>query len=116
MFLKVEVAGVPDSEWWGYTVGPLGRMVPGQCEAGEAAEQNWVGIHMLPGAQPGTCIAGCIAGDLESYFVSWGLSLFLSLSLRRANTHFPSNQVEQLLPFCSIRFFINTKGMLYKYL
>lgn len=95
MFLKVEVAGVPDNEWWGYAAGPLGRMVPGQCEAGEAAEQNWFRIHMVAG----THISGCTAGDLESYFVSWGLSLFLSLSLRRANTHLPSNQVEQLLPF-----------------
>lgn len=74
-------------------MGPLGRMVPGQCEAEEVAEQNWVRIHLLPGTQPGNRISGCIPGDVESYLVSWGLSLFLSLSLRRANTHLPSNQV-----------------------
>lgn len=99
MFLKVEVAGVPDNEWWGYTAGPLGRMVPGQCEAGEAAEQNWFRIHMVAGAQPGTHISGCIAGDLESY-LSLGASVCSCLSLRRANTRLPSNQDEQLLPFC----------------
>ena len=63
------------------------------CEAEEVAEQNWVRIHLLPGTQPGNRISGCIPGDVESYLVSWGLSLFLSLSLRRANTHLPSNQV-----------------------
>lgn len=101
---------------WADTAGPSGRMVPGQCEAEEVAEQNWVGTHLLRGAEPGKRISGCIPGDVESCLVSWGLSLFLSMSLSRANTHLPSNQVSQLLPFCWVCFFVNTRGTLDKYL
>ena len=68
-------------------------MVPAQREAEAGTEQNWVRIHPLLGAQPGKCISGHVPGDVGSYLVSWGLSLFLSLSLSISSTHLPLNQV-----------------------